>query len=188
MLALAICAVASSCATTTEQRPVPAPVARFSGPAYVPENRRITEPFAHVVFCTSRPAECGQSPSPVAVTLTEDRRDELDEVNQSVNRRIVPRDDPAADTWTLAPRSGDCEDYVVTKRHELLARGWPASALRVAIGTIGSGEGHVVLVVRTTEGDLVLDNLSDDVVPWRQVDMAWLSIQSSINPRIWHAT
>jgi predicted transglutaminase-like cysteine proteinase len=78
----------------------------------------------------------------------------------------------------IAPASGDCEDYAVTKRAELLDRGWPARALLLSEVTTASGEHHMVLVVRTKSGDLVLDNLTHEVRLWFNVPYQSIRMQS----------
>lgn len=120
------------------------------------------------------------------VHLTSAKRGELAEVSQMINRQIIPQNDGDDDEWSLAPDAGDCEDYAITKRHELIKRGWPAAALRLATGRTSWGEGHLVLVVRTDAGDLVLNNLTGTVVDWRSAGLRWEMIQSSENPRQWY--
>jgi predicted transglutaminase-like cysteine proteinase len=176
-------ATASGCATTTTvQQPKPQASASSQ---LIPEKRRSVEPFAHVMFCTRTPAECANSTGPDIVQLTADRKSQLASVNQSVNSQIFPRNDNKLDVWSLSPQSGDCEDYAITKRHRLIQNGWPASALRLALGYTDAGEGHLVLIARTSEGDLVLDNLTNTVRDWRQAGIRLQTIQSA-NPRIWH--
>jgi predicted transglutaminase-like cysteine proteinase len=161
------------------------PERRFAGPGFIAEQSRIVAPFAHVEFCVRVPGDCRNAGQAQAVAMTSGRWDDLQALNSTVNSEITPRKDSGDDTWTLSPASGDCEDYAVTKRHMLIQRGWPSSALRLALGKTAAGEGHLVLVVRTTKGDVVLDNLSDDIPSWRETDLSWLSIQSSTDPRIW---
>jgi predicted transglutaminase-like cysteine proteinase len=60
---------------------------------------------------------------------------------------------------------GDCNDYAVTKRHMLLQRGLPAKALRLSAVRTGSGTGHLVLLAVTSKGELVLDKLTDAILP-----------------------
>src|SRR6266702_2369428 len=92
-------------------------------------------PFAHTLFCTNYPGECVPRRTvfrrgPIA--LTAERQDELLEVNTQINGSIVPKRNTeglASKGWLLSPKTGDCADYAVTKRHELLARGWPSRAL-----------------------------------------------------------
>jgi predicted transglutaminase-like cysteine proteinase len=157
---------------------------------FIKAKQRALEPFAHVLFCTKLPSECRASGGQETVELSASKRRELNDVNRRVNRQIVAvNDSPGAmggDVWSLAPTSGDCEDFAITKRHELIRRGWSPSALRLAEARTAWGEGHLVLVVRTSEGDLVLDNLTSRVRNWRQTGLSWIMIQASGNPRIWH--
>jgi predicted transglutaminase-like cysteine proteinase len=114
----------------------------------------------------------------------------LRRVNRSVNDSIIPvlkSSGPSlAGGWTIAPDMGDCNDYAVTKRHELLARGLPSKALRLSVVKTASGIGHLVLVVVTTRGDIVLDNLTQAIRPWQSTDYRWLKIQSATDPRYWY--
>lgn len=59
--------------------------------------------------------------------------------------------------WTVAQGTGDCEDYALAKRAALLEAGVDPAYLRLLSGWIASGEYHLVLVVRTEQGDYVLD-------------------------------
>ena len=49
----------------------------------------------------------------------------------------------------------------------------------------GYGKHHLVLVVRTHAGDLVLDNLQPEVRDWRLLQYRWVRIQSPANPAFW---
>lgn len=40
-------------------------------------------------------------------------------------------------------------------------------------------------VVRTNSGDLVLDNLTDEIVPWSRTPYRWGRIQTPRNPNYW---
>lgn len=150
--------------------------------------RRVSAPFAHVLYCTRQPEDCAVT-APVQFVSMRDEMKDLESVNRRVNSSIEPRaDDPRAmggDIWSLAPKAGDCEDYAITKRHELLKRGWPSGALRLAQVFTPSGEGHLVLVATTSQGDVVLDNLTSRVLPWKQTKLRWRLIQSADDPRIW---
>jgi hypothetical protein len=73
----------------------------------------------------------------------------------------------------------------VTKRHQLLARGWPSRALILSEVVIPGGEHHLVLVVRAKEGDFVLDNLRYDVRPVARTGYQWVRAQSPDNPKFW---
>ena len=148
-------------------------------------------PMAFTRFCLQSPDECRvrrMAFRPHLVVLTDAGEKDLLEVNRSVNRMIAPRRDPGGvfnEHWRVAPRAGACHDYAVTKRHELLQRGWPSHALLLAEVVARSGGHHLVLVVRTDAGDFVLDNLAAQIKPWSQTPYQWLRIQSPANPNYW---
>lgn len=148
-------------------------------------------PMAFVRFCMRYGEDCKPSRMafrPKPLVLTEARRAELVKVTREVNRAIVPQanvNGVMAEEWQISPREGDCNDYAVTKRHELLARGWPARSLLLAEVVVPSGEHHLILVVRTRDDDLVLDNLSWNVRPVSQIRYQWVRAQQASNPRFW---
>jgi len=184
---LCVAAVLSGCASTRPPSPeVGAAPQPGLGMAYMTEQGRTIEPFSHVVFCQTYPGECDAANRHQSVEWTPMRAAELQSVNRLVNDRITPKNDSRDDVWTLSPRSGDCEDYAVTKRHLLIRNGWPPSALRLAIGYTQRGEGHLVLAVRTGDGDVILDNETNTIRNWRDARLDWREIQSSGNPRVWH--
>ena len=74
----------------------------------------------------------------------------------------------------------------MNKRVHLIARGVPAGALRLAIGLTAQGQGHAVLIVRTTAGDYVLDNLTDQIKPFDQTGHTLTAISSN-DPKLWHS-
>jgi len=113
---------------------------------------------------------------------------ELVAVNTLINRSIRPERNQgglSTEQWLLYPASGDCNDYAVTKRHELLNRKWPIASLLIAVVLVAGGEGHAVLVVPTDHGDFVLDNLRSGVVRWDILPYQWLKIMSPENPLFW---
>jgi predicted transglutaminase-like cysteine proteinase len=114
----------------------------------------------------------------------------LNSVNSSVNAAIAPTvkayGSDLKDGWSISPIAGDCNDFAVTKRHELLEHGLPANDLRLSVVKTSSGIGHLVLVVVTTKGDLVLDNLTETILPWQSTDYLWLKIQSATDARFWY--
>jgi predicted transglutaminase-like cysteine proteinase len=96
------------------------------------------------------------------IKLTARRWSELNAVNRETNRGIVPEINAARAEWTIGPHAGDCTDYAITKRHQLLMLGWPSRVLLLAEVALPSGEHHLILVVWTTQMDLVLDNLDSE--------------------------
>lgn len=150
-------------------------------------------PMAHTRFCLQYPKDCKVERTIFRggpVKLTADRWAELTRVNTMVNRAIRPEPNTAgvaAERWLIGPEAGDCNDYAVTKRHELIKRGWSARNLLLAEVVVPSGEHHLVLVVRTRDGDLVADNLSASIRPWTTPRYRWVRIQSPKNPLFWAA-
>jgi predicted transglutaminase-like cysteine proteinase len=161
-----------------------------SSPLPIIETAPALAPFQHVRFCLRYPADCKSNPREVdRIELSAEKSELVKRVNMDVNAAIIPtvKDHGAEprEGWTIAPTSGDCNDYAVTKRHELLQAGLPAKALRLSVVKTASGIGHLVLVVVTTKGDLVLDNLTEAVRPWQSTDYHWLKIQSASDARYW---
>ena len=154
-------------------------------------NKPVLAPVAFVRFCMRYHEDCKVSPmgsDRAPIPLTKARLAELAKVNQDVNRAIKPEANLGgvmAEEWLVAPRQGDCNDYAVTKRHELLARGWPSHSLLLTEVVVASGEHHLVLVVRTSEDDFVLDNLSAHVRPVSQIAYEWVRAQQIENPKFW---
>lgn len=147
-------------------------------------------PMAYTFFCLKYRTDCRLHKTVFrgALTLTAERWADLKRVNAEVNRSIVPkrnRGGLAAEKWLISPKAGDCHDYAVTKRHELLALGWPARALLLSEVETPAGEHHLVLVVRTNEGDFVADNLSGYIRGWSSTPYQWVRIQSPDNPMFW---
>jgi predicted transglutaminase-like cysteine proteinase len=150
-------------------------------------------PYAFWRFCDEFPADCTKRRTVDArYDVTHERMEELDDINRYVNRTIEPVTDlelyGVSDYWTL-PQSGkgDCEDYALLKRHMLIEAGWPASALLVTVVRDEKMEGHAVLTARTSRGDFLLDNKSDDIKLWNKTNYLFVMRQSYLDPRAWVA-
>lgn len=143
-----------------------------------------TAPVAFQIFCLNNPNQCTGGGS-AEIALTSKINATLQAVNASVNRTIRPQAD-RLDTWSVNVRAGDCEDFVLTKRAQLIAAGIPRAALRIATALTAEGIGHAVLIVRTDVGDLVLDSLSPRIKPWDEAQYRWVAMSGS-NPRTWNA-
>ncbi|WP_196259696.1 transglutaminase-like cysteine peptidase [Pelagibacterium limicola] len=143
-----------------------------------------TAPVGLQIFCLRSPAHCKGGPA-TQVQLDAAMMNALNSVNRSVNSSIRPVLRPTQ-VWELGARSGDCKDYAMNKRARLIEMGVPAGALRLAIGYTSRGEGHAVLVVRTDQGDLVLDNLTGQIKPFNQTGHRLIAI-SSPDLRKWNS-
>ena len=152
-------------------------------------------PVAHTMFCLRYRKDCEVSGvDKPNIAMTVERLNELNSVNRQVNRDIAPQPNLggiATEKWVISPRAGECHDYAVTKRHELLARGWPSRALLLSEVVIPSGEHHLVLVIGMKDPDtakvvnLVLDNLNDNLRPVGLTPYRWLRMESPDDPRLW---
>ena len=145
-------------------------------------------PPAFYSFCNRQPGLCSTSGGKKVVALQPRLSSELNQVNRSVNSRITEISDRAAvgkdDDWRLPTVSGDCEDIAILKKRELMKRGWPASVLLLTVASY-HGEGHTVLTVRTSAGDLVLDNLTNSVRDWSSTPYSYFARQAQGNGRRW---
>lgn len=164
------------------------------GPAPLPMPRgeplvdgRITlPPKAFVTFCATYDDQCVRRGDRDEITLDADAWATLREVNRRVNRGItVKSDPPGTDIWLLNVSAGDCDEFALEKRRELIERGWPTAALSLAAAYVSSGQAHLVLTVRTDHGDLVLDNLRDSVIAADRTGYRWIARQSALHPRLW---
>ncbi|OJU08258.1 MAG: hypothetical protein BGN86_03455 [Caulobacterales bacterium 68-7] len=127
---------------------------------------------------------------PAAVPLTETLQGQLEAVNRAVNRSIRPvaeRGDE--DVWSLplaeGRADGDCEDYVLEKRRALIGLGVPAETLSIAIVRSSARQEHAVLLVSTEAGEVVLDNRTPWILPWRKTNYVWLKRQSAADQSQW---
>jgi predicted transglutaminase-like cysteine proteinase len=134
-------------------------------------------------FCVERPGECRDAVGAGPVRFTVGKRGALDAVNRHVNGTVKAVTDlnyyGQREVWTYPDKGfGDCEDFALEKRRELMQQGWPASALRMALVRQRNGEAHAVLVAFTDGGDFVLDNLVADVLDWSQTSYKFVKISS----------
>ena len=141
-------------------------------------------PAGFRVLCLNYPSEC-RGGGATRLQYSSAVMEVVTRINATVNARIRPKADPGADIWSVNVATGDCEDYVMTKRHALIGAGLPASALRIAWVKTRSGKQHAVLVIKTTDqGDLVLDNLSGSIRSLPQTGYRVLAI-SGPDPKVW---
>jgi predicted transglutaminase-like cysteine proteinase len=162
----------------------------LTGPAkaatWLSTGQTTSRPIGHVEFCQSRPSECKRQG--IAKNLPAANLPTLRSVNVAINRSIKPRSDQqqfgVRERWTYPSREGDCEDYALAKRKALLRKGYPASNLLLAVGHNGI-EPHTVLVVRTRDGDFVLDNQTDAILTVSAARVSIRKIQSPSNGGEW---
>ena len=146
-------------------------------------------PVGYIDFCRSFPDQCVAHGSEGAEPLTEESWSELQGVNSSVNHSVAPVTDlqyyHRDELWTLPAGYGDCEDYVLLKRKLLAEAGWSTSDLLITVVFDEVGDGHAVLLARTSRGDFVLDNKTDRVRRWYETAYRFVKRQSVNDPNRW---
>jgi predicted transglutaminase-like cysteine proteinase len=89
-------------------------------------------PIGFARFCAEAPARC-EPTSLQTVNVKAAVWKELRFVNTAVNRTITPKlDRSITRPWRDSATHGDCRDYALAKRSQLIDRGFPASALVIA--------------------------------------------------------
>lgn len=162
----------------------------FEHPAFAPTGLLTSIPIGHAEFCAALPSECVE-PAQIVTSIALDQAlwTQLLAINNQVNQEVIPVADQAlyltAEFWAYPEGAGDCEDYVLAKRRALAKVGWPTSAMMIAVVRQQNGEGHAVLMVRTDRGDLVLDNLSSEILVWNQSPYQFLKRQSQAHAGRW---
>lgn len=176
-LAIVLTAAGGGAATaqTLVSLPHPATIGRIEGGGSA---RPVA---AWLKFCDRYSSECDvNSAEPGSITLTDRNWRALNTVNRQVNASVKPMTDQehwgVVDQWDIPTDGyGDCEDYQLLKRKILVERyGLPRRALRMTVVIDEQGEGHAVLMVRTDEGDLILDNKRSGILPWHQTGYVYV--------------
>ncbi|MCS4243921.1 putative transglutaminase-like cysteine proteinase [Rhizobium sp. BIGb0125] len=149
-----------------------------------------SQPIGHYEFCQKYAAECNvRSKLTAPPRVTEYGWKLVREINASVNNSIIAMTDQEIygrdEVWEYPTTAGDCEDYVLLKRKMLIENGFSVPDLLITVVRKPDGEGHAVLTLRTTEGDFILDNLSDEVKLWTDTQYTYLKRQASFNSGRW---
>lgn len=137
-------------------------------PIAIPSGSLVVPPLDFIVYCAARPYECqAVKLTPVTVELTSDRQRQLNAV-QAI--RLV---------------GADCNAHAHLKQRTLIAMGWPPNAVLLAAAFTEHNEGHMVVIVKTNQGDLVLDNRTPRIVDWQELPYRWIEHQSQTSPLEW---
>lgn len=114
----------------------------------------------------------------------------LNEINRSVNKSVEAVTDQ--EHWGRVERwdypddgKGDCEDFSLLKRKQLINAGVAIENLSLAVVRDTTDNGHAVLLVRTDRGEFVLDNQTNEIKPWNQTNYRFIKQQSRTNPNEW---
>ncbi len=164
------------------------------GPALAGSSMKVTglttQPIGHYDFCQTYGGECSAQSNGERVKLSRKLWSNVVQINDAVNVMVRPRTDQQMwgreELWSFPVNGeGDCEDYVLEKRRQLMALGVPASALLITVVLQPNGDGHAVLTMATDLGDFVLDNLESRVLAWNETEYRFLKRQSARNSGQW---
>ncbi len=177
------------CALTALAMPHGAFAASKIDPARLVPKTKIAAPSGAASLCQRYNWACsgsGQATVPSAMLAHAKR------VNAAVNSRTRELSDRrqygVEEHWALPTRrGGDCEDFVLEKKRRLIAAGLSPRSLLIATVLDRKRNSHAVLVLRTDQGDYVLDNLRSGVIDWRRTGYSFLKMQNSERPDRWDA-
>lgn len=152
-----------------------------------------SQPIGHYEFCKRLPDECSiRSRNVTPAKMSRDFWELIVNVNSHVNQTVKPLTDMeiygVEEYWGYPDKVGnvgDCEDYVLEKRRELMQAGISPADLLITVVRKPDGEGHAVLTVRTDTGDFILDNLADSVKNWSETEYTYLKRQATNNTGRW---
>ncbi|CAH1668628.1 MULTISPECIES: transglutaminase-like cysteine peptidase [unclassified Chelatococcus] len=153
-----------------------------SNPAPTTDETRA--PVGWIDFCKRHPSECTTDRAePAKIMLSQARWSEIAAINRRINAAIRPMPDiqhwGLVESWDFPDDGvGDCEDYVLEKRKQLVAAGLPRRALLITVVLDEANAGHAVLMVRTDRGDFVLDNKRDAILPWSATGYRFIKRES----------
>lgn len=111
-------------------------------------------------------------------------------VNTQVNRSVRAVEDDrqygVAEYWALPTQvGGDCEDFALLKKRELMSLGVDPRRLLIATALDRQRNPHAVLVFRSAKGDLILDNLTNQIRSWHDTGYMFLRMQDPDHPTRW---
>jgi len=84
----------------------------------------------------------------------------------------------------VAGQRGDCEDIALAKMKRLRGAGWPLGSLDIGICRV-QGVGHAVLVAHMEDGDLILDNTTNELRAWSHPAYRWIECSQGGSFRHW---
>jgi predicted transglutaminase-like cysteine proteinase len=161
-----------------------------AAPRFMQTGSITSQPIGHYEFCERHPDECSvKSINTGAARLTDYGWNVIREINVRVNHEIMPMTDMEVygrdEVWAYPTDAGDCEDFALLKRRDLIQHGFAPTDLLITVVRKPDGEGHAVLTLRASDGDYILDNLEDTVKLWSDTPYRFLKRQAAFNTGRW---
>ncbi|WP_209833089.1 transglutaminase-like cysteine peptidase [Ruegeria sp. HKCCE3926] len=165
-----------------------APVAHASGNGFIPSVAASPPPSGAANLCAEYKWACAKKRS-VSLSSQQELK-VVEQVNRRVNRSTREVTDQSqykmTERWALpTARGGDCEDFALLKKRDLIHAGVDPSKLLIATVLDTRRVPHAVLVYRSSKGDLVLDNLTNRIKPWTATRYLFLRMQDPNRPGRW---
>ncbi|WP_253283441.1 MULTISPECIES: transglutaminase-like cysteine peptidase [Ruegeria] len=165
-----------------------APVAHASGNGFIPSVASSPPPSGAIDLCAQYKWACAGKRS-VSMSSQQELK-VVEQVNRRVNRSTREVTDQSqykmTERWALpTARGGDCEDFALLKKRDLIHAGVDPSKLLIATVLDTRRVPHAVLVYRSSNGDLVLDNLTNRIKPWTATRYLFLRMQDPNRPGRW---
>ncbi|MCB2129397.1 MAG: transglutaminase-like cysteine peptidase [Rhodobacteraceae bacterium] len=158
--------------------------------AFLPVGKATVPPPGFDGVCDRYAWACGRKAGVLAVGI--DMLALAARINRAVNETVHQLSDYAQygrnEYWELpTQRGGDCEDLALLKKFRLISAGVPADRLLMATVLDRQQRPHAVLVVRSQDGDFVLDSAGDRILNWRDTGYSFLRMQRPDAPSRWNA-
>jgi predicted transglutaminase-like cysteine proteinase len=161
-----------------------------SSDAFLTARMTVSSPAGANNLCARYGWACSRSAAPRPISGA--HLDLAIRMNRQINREVRSISDQGqygrAEYWALpTSRGGDCEDFALIKKKRLIEAGLDPQMLLISTALDRNRNAHAVLIMRTVQGDFVLDNLRDEVLHWRQTGYTYLRMQDPVNPAGWTA-
>lgn len=162
--------------------------ATASSQAFLPQRMHIKAPDGAEGLCRKYSWACSQARR--SGQLTQGDLKKVSVINKNINRKTRAIDDQSqyrtTEYWALpSARGGDCEDFALLKKRDLIQAGIAPNRLLIATVFDRGRGGHAVLVLRTDTGDVILDNLTNRILPWTKTKYTFLRMQDPQSPNRW---
>lgn len=169
--------------------PDPALAVERTPNAFLAARKAVAAPAGARDICRRYSWACARSGR--AVTITDKHMRLVRSVNSRINSRVREVTDKSQyrreEYWALPTRrGGDCEDFALLKKRELIRLGLPPERLLIATVLDRKRNAHAVLIVRTAQGDYVLDNLTSRILHWKRTGYSFIRMQNPSAPRSWN--
>lgn len=145
-------------------------------------------PTGYISLCKERPPFCVRDRAQVSHTLPYATNPMTLQILQRVNTKWNARIKAVVDNgehWTGSTLQGDCEEFAIAKRNDLLSRNFLPSQVLLVRVLDKEGAGHLITAVRTDVGIYILDNLYANILTFEESGYVLTSRQREDNPHEW---